>query len=139
MSGRVSKIRSKTMAAVKSKNTTPERLLRKYLTQLGLRYRLHGSDLPGKPDIFFSKQRIVIFCDGDFWHGRNWKKRKAQGQFKVRRKYWIDKIEGNIKRDRKINRELKRGGWKVLRFWESEIYKKGQAIATEIENIVNER
>ncbi len=139
MSGRVSKIRSKTMAAVKSKNTSPEILLRKYLTQLGLRYRLYRSDLPGRPDIIFSKYKIVVFCDGDFWHGRHLKKRLAKGQLKVRRKYWIAKIEGNIRRDKIINRELKKEGWTVLRFWETDIYKRGQTIAAEIDKIIKVR
>ena len=70
----------------------------------------------GKPDIVLPKYKIVIFCDGDFWHGKNYDEEK--GRYK---KFWIDKIALNIKRDIEVNKRLKEEGWKVLRFWKTEI------------------
>jgi DNA mismatch endonuclease (patch repair protein) len=111
------------MSAVKGKDTSPEILLRKILASYGLRYRLHPSAVPGRPDVVFSQQKIAVFCDGDFWHGRKWKERKARGQFKVRRDFWINKIETNIARDKRINRLLRKSGWTIIRFWESDLKK----------------
>lgn len=92
--GRVSEVRSRTMAAIKSKNTVPELVLRRELARVGLRFRLHKKGLPGKPDIVFSRLKVAVFCDGDFWHGRGWKKRLASGKrFGVRHDYWTQKIK----------------------------------------------
>lgn len=123
--------RSRNMSAIKSKNTKPEILLRKILRELGLHYRLHYKKLPGRPDIVLPKYKIAIFCDGDFWHGRRWKQRKEKG-FNVRPDYWISKIERNIARDKRNNRELKKLGWKVLRFWASDINKKSNKVIQKI-------
>lgn len=130
--GRVSKSRSRNMAAIKNKNTSQEILLRKYLFALGLKYRIHSPNLPGCPDIVFSKSKVVVFCDGDFWHGRNWKKRKTKGEFKVRNTFWTNKIESNIKRDRKTNYKLRTLGWRVFRFWNKDIEKDPAKIAFQI-------
>lgn len=124
------------MAAVRSKNTKPEILLRRALTATGLRYRLHRKGLPGTPDIVFPSERIAIFCDGEFWHGRNWRARKAAGQFKVRNSYWCAKIESNIARDKRVNRELRRLGWTVIRYWNSKIERATQEVAREINTLV---
>jgi len=107
------------MAAIRSKNAKAEILLRKTLTQKGVRYRLHGN-LAGRPDLIFMRAKIAVFCDGDFWHGRNWKKRKQKG-FNVRSSYWVKKIESNIARDRQVNADLRKARWTALRYWESEI------------------
>jgi DNA mismatch endonuclease, patch repair protein len=136
VAGRVSKLRSRIMAAVKSKNTSPEKLMRKQLTRLGLRYRLNRRNLPGCPDIVFPRSKLAIFCDGDFWHGRFWKKRMESGEFKVRRKFWINKIECNIRRDRKVNKELRAIGWRVVRIWETDIKKNGGKLAERIQSIL---
>lgn len=134
--GRVSAMRSRIMAAVRGKNTKPELLLRRALTNEGLRYRLHRKGLPGTPDIIFPCERIAIFCDGDFWHGRNWKARKAAGQFKVRKSYWCAKIETNIARDKRVNRDLRKLGWTVKRYWNSNIETSSRQIAREIRTLV---
>ena len=139
MAWRVSPMRSKIMSAVRSKNTLPELALRKVLSLRGLKYRLFSSKLPGKPDIVFSKSKVAVFCDGDFWHGRRWKRRKASGQFKIRRKYWIEKIEGNIKRDKLVNRRLRKLGWLVLRFWESDILKSPEKIGYMVYEAISKR
>lgn len=103
-------------------NTKPELYLRKALWNSGFRYRKNVSDLPGIPDIVFSKPRIVIFCDGEFWHGNNWNIRKQRLKKGTNPDYWIAKIERNMERDKQNTQKLENTGWTVLRFWESEIY-----------------
>jgi len=102
-------------------DTAPERALRRELWTCGLRYRTHVAALRGRPDIVFARQRLVIFCDGDFWHGRNWSQRRRKLERGANAAYWIAKIESNMRRDRVITNELLRGGWRVLRIWESDI------------------
>ncbi|OUO51980.1 very short patch repair endonuclease [Desulfovibrio sp. An276] len=112
------------MSSIKSKNTVPELLLRKALWREGLRYRVNYSKLPGKPDIVFTKYKIAIFCDGDFWHGHNWVIRKMSSldeELSHYSEFWRNKINRNIQRDAKVNKELSDLGWDVLRFWESDI------------------
>lgn len=114
----------KIMSAIKSKNTKPEMLLRKALWARGLRYRVNVSKLKGKPDVVFSKAKIAIFCDGDFWHGHNWKIRGLNSldeELSGYTEYWVSKINRNIERDNYVTRELQAAGWFVLRFWESDI------------------
>lgn len=114
----------KIMSAVKSKNTRPEIALRRVLWSRGLRYRVNVKSLPGKPDIVFTKARIAVFCDGDFWHGHNWAIRGLSSldeELKRYSQFWRDKILGNIKRDKENTSRLEADGWKVLRFWESDI------------------
>lgn len=132
MGWRVSPIRSKVMAAIKGRDTKPEMAMRRHLSALGLRYRLCRPGLPGRPDIVFASAKVVVFCDGDFWHGRRWAARKARGEFKVRRGYWLPKIERNIARDKANNRKLKKMGWLVIRVWESDILRDGKRIAKDV-------
>lgn len=112
------------MSKIRGKNTKAELLFRKALSAevypKGFRYRLHYKKIIGSPDIVFVKQKIAIFIDGDFWHGRGYGKK---GGMKLRKKFWRDKIETNIRRDRRVNRRLKKEGWKVLRIWESDMKK----------------
>ena len=113
----------------RSRDTKAEMLLRRALWKLGIRYRLHDATLPGKPDIIVAKAHVVIFCDGDFWHGRNWRSRKAKLARGANAAYWIPKIEANIQRDRKKTRKLEQLGWTVLRFWETDILRDPQSVA----------
>lgn len=115
------KARSSLMSKIKSKNTKPEILLRKDLWRAGVRYRIHGVKLPGNPDIVNKRLRLVIFVDGEFWHGYNWNKKKTK--IKANRDFWIAKIERNMQRDRENNQQLHLLGYKVFRFWEHEIKK----------------
>lgn len=101
--------------------TRCEMLLRRRLFASGCRYRVDASDLPGRPDIVFPRARLVIFCDGDFWHGKNWPERRLKLAEGHNADYWIPKIERNMARDLVVSRELRDAGWIVLRFWESEI------------------
>lgn len=110
---------SYTMSRIRSKDTTPEVALRKALWAAGLRYRKHYKKAPGSPDIAIVHAKVAVFCDGIFWHGRNWEDRKKR--IKSNRDYWIPKIERNMARDRKANKELAEGGWFVIRFWETDI------------------
>ena len=109
------------MKKIRSVNTEPEQILRKELWKLGYRYRLNHKKLYGKPDIVLSKNKVIIFIDGEFWHGYKWENKKPK--IKANREYWIKKIEGNIKRDKCNNLKLRRLGFIVLRFWEHQIRK----------------
>ena len=112
----------KIMSAVKSKDTRPELKLRKALWKEGLRYRVNYKRLPGKPDIVFTKWKVVVFCDGDYWHGHNWAIRGSlQEELSGYSQYWRDKILRNIERDEENNMALKAQGWTVIRIWESDI------------------
>lgn len=114
----------KIMSAVKSKDTRPELKLRKALWNEGLRYRVNYKKLPGKPDIVFTRWKVVIFCDGDFWHGHNWAIRgmnNLQEELEGYSQYWRDKLLRNIERDEENNKALKDLGWTVIRIWESDI------------------
>ena len=112
--------RKKNMQHIRSKDTKAEILLRKALWRKGLRYRKNVNHLPGKPDIVFTKHKIVIFVDGDFWHARGHEKNPGE-QIDTNKNYWIDKLKRNVARDRYVNDLLFEQGWLVLRFWESDI------------------
>ncbi|MDD4190795.1 MAG: very short patch repair endonuclease [Mangrovibacterium sp.] len=115
------KQRSELMAKIKSQNTKPELKLRKALWNLGFRYRKNLRKLPGSPDIVCTKYKLVIFVDGEFWHGYNWSEKKTK--IKTNRDFWIPKIERNIQRDLQNNQLLTDAGWYVIRFWEHELKK----------------
>lgn len=112
--------RKKNMQHIRSKDTEAEILLRKALWRKGFRYRKNVKDLPGKPDIVFTKHKIVIFVDGDFWHARGHEKNPGE-QIDTNKNYWITKLKRNVARDRYVNELLLEQGWLVLRFWESDI------------------
>ena len=113
--------RSRLMSKIKGKDTKPEILLRKALWAAGMRYRLYNKSLPGNPDIVFKKYKLVIFIDGEFWHGFEWEKKRKK--IKTNRDFWIAKIERNMQRDRANNLKLQAMGFKVLRFWEKQVKK----------------
>jgi DNA mismatch endonuclease, patch repair protein len=111
--------RSKLMSKIKGKDTIPEKSLRKALWNIGIRYRKTNKGIIGNPDIVIKKYKLTIFVDGEFWHGYKWTYKKQK--IKANRDYWIKKIEGNMARDKRVNLDLKKNGWTVLRFWEKEI------------------
>ena len=113
--------RSELMGKIKSKNTKPELKLRKALWSLGYRYRKNLKQLPGCPDIIFTRYKLAIFVDGEFWHGFNWQEKRTK--IKTNREFWIPKIERNIQRDNQNNQLLLDSGWHVVRFWESKLKK----------------
>ena len=129
----------KIMSAIPSKNTEPELILRKALWQKNLRYRVNYKKLPGKPDVVFTKYRIAVFCDGDFWHGHNWAIRGLESleeELAGYSDFWRNKIEHNIARDAEVNRLLTEQGWIVIRFWESEIRSDLEGCVQKIEDVL---
>lgn len=112
------------MSRIRGKDTGPELKIRKLLFAKGIRgYRVHY-DLPGKPDIVFTRQKVVIFIDGCFWH-------KCPVCFRepeTRKDFWMNKINSNVGRDMKNNQILKEMGWKVIRIWEHEVRKDPEAV-----------
>ena len=115
--------RHKNMQNIKSKDTKIEVQLRKALWAKGYRYRKNDKKLPGKPDIVLGKYKIVIFCDSEFFHGKDWEVLKPRLEKGTNPEYWVKKIENNRRRDDEINKELTFEGWTVIRFW-GERYKK---------------
>lgn len=120
-------------------DTTHEIALRRAAWRLGLRYRKNARAVLGVPDLIFSRQRVAVFCDGDFWHGRKWKRLNSRLLNGTNASYWAPKILSNIERDRRVTRTLRRQGWTVLRFWESEIKKDPDAVAIHIRDAVATR
>lgn len=115
--------RRRNMQRIKGKNTSIEILFRKALWKKGYRYRKNYKKLPGTPDIVLSKYKIVIFCDGEFFHGKDWDNLKERLEKGEKGEYWISKISRNMQRDHEIDKELQFLGWTVLRFWGDDIKK----------------
>jgi len=111
--------RSAIMAAVRSSNTTPERIVRSALHRLGYRYRLHDRHLPGKPDLSFPSRRVALFVHGCFWH-RHPGCRRASTPV-ARQNYWLAKFERNVTRDSKTQQTLEQQGWRVIVVWECQL------------------
>lgn len=109
--------RSEIMSKIRSKNTKIETLVFRELRRKGIYFQKHYKKAPGSPDIALPRKKIAVFIDGDFWHGYQFSKRKD----KLPKKYWKEKIENNIKRDRSNRAKLCRKGWKVFRVWEHEV------------------
>jgi DNA mismatch endonuclease (patch repair protein) len=122
-----------------STGTLPEVMLRRALSGLRARYRLHAADLPGKPDIVFRRAKVAVFVDGDFWHGRQWQHRKARLTVGSNSAYWVGKIGANRRRDSIYNRLLKKAGWVVIRVWETDLKGNPEPAARTITNIVEDR
>ena len=126
------------MSLIKSRNTNFEtsflRILSAEIYPRGYRYRKHYSKATGKPDVVFVKQKIAVFLDSDFWHGRDFKALKPQ----LRSKFWLKKITRNVQRDRKVNRVLRNAGWQVLRFGERELKKNPHRAVRRIESALRD-
>jgi DNA mismatch endonuclease (patch repair protein) len=120
----------------RSADTEHECLLRSLLWRQGLRYRKNVRALPGKPDIVFSAARVAVFCDGDFWHGRDWPRLSRKLRIGTNAIYWFPKIKTNRNRDRRNDRLLKREGWTVIRLWETDIHRNPLQVAQTIAELV---
>ena len=129
--------RHKNMAANKGKGTKLELVFGKFLWNAGIRYRKNDKSVFGKPDFVIRGSKIAIFCDGEFWHGRNWNIRK--NDHKSNCEFWHSKIERNIERDKEVNEELHKQGWKVFRFWETEITGSPDVCLNAILNYMNRK
>ena len=127
--------RRKNMQAVKNKGSKIEVLLAKELWKRGYRYRKNNNTIYGKPDLTFTKYKIAIFVDGEFWHGKDWVNRKQDHKSNIN--FWHKKIERNIERDKEVNRQLINEGWTVLRFWGKDIKKNLFLCVKKIEESIN--
>ncbi len=122
------------MSRIKGRDTKPELTLRRLLHKRNIRgYRLHYN-LPGKPDIVFVGGRLAIFIDGCFWH-------KCPTHFvrpETRTEFWMNKIDGNVRRDDAVNTKMKEAGWRVMRFWEHEIRENPEKVVLAIVGCLNQ-
>ena len=132
---KVSEQRSRNMSAIKSKNTKPEIAVRKVLHSMGYRFRLHGKELPGSPDIVLPKYRTVIFVHGCFWHRH--KDCKYATTPKTRGEFWNNKFRSNVERDLEIKENIKNIEWRSVVIWECET-KDIENLRGKIINIFNE-
>ena len=115
--------RHRNMKNIHGKDTKIEVMLRKALWNKGYRYRKNDKMLPGSPDIVLTKYKIAIFCDGEFFHGKDWEVLKPRLEKSNNSEFWISKISGNRERDDVVNKRLLFEGWTVIRFWGDEIKK----------------
>lgn len=130
---------SRAKRANRKQDSRHEKLLRNELTKLGLRYRKYADDLPGSPDVVFTKAKVAVFCDGDFWHGRNWVRLRRDLSHRHNAAYWIAKIARNRQRDQEVNRMLAKAGWHIVRIWETDILRQPHEIALSIQVHVRDR
>lgn len=134
----VSENRRKTMSHISGKDTSIEISLRKALWHKGYRYRKNYKELPGSPDIALTKYKIAVFCDSEFWHGKDWEKLHGKLEKGNNPKYWTKKIAENIERDREKDRMLIAMGWRVLHFWEKDIDNSLEVCVKTVEEAVLE-
>lgn len=132
----VSPRRKKTMSHIRGKDTAIEVALRKSLWKKGYRYRKNFRDLPGSPDICITKYKIAIFCDSEFFHGKDWDVLKPKVERGNNGEYWTKKIQENIDRDREKDKKLLYLGWTVIHFWGKDIMKKTDECVKVIEETI---
>ena len=125
---------SRRMSKVKTKRNKPETLLAKALWHKGYRYYLNNRKLLGTPDITISKFNIVIFIDGEFWHGKDIKEFESRNH--NNKEYWLEKIQENIKHDSYVTKKLQQDGWNVIRFWSKDIMQYLDDCITVIEDYI---
>lgn len=128
--------RHKNMKNIKNKDTNIEVTLRKALWNKGYRYRKNDKRLPGKPDIVLTKYKIAIFCDSEFFHGKDWEVLKPQLERGKNADFWIEKISKNQQRDEEVNQQLQYLGWTVIRFWGKDITKHTDECVQVIEETI---
>lgn len=131
--------RHKNMSHIKNKDSQIELVLRKALWNRGYRYRKNYKKLPGKPDIALTKYKIAVFCDSEYFHGKDWDDLLPRLQRGNNSDFWIKKISGNIERDKVVNSMLEEMGWLVLRFWGNDIKKNLSNCVDIIETAIKER
>lgn len=128
--------RHKNMQRIHSKDTRIEIILRKALWNKGYRYRKNCRNITGKPDIALTKYKIAIFCDGEFFHGKDWEVLKPRLEKSNNAEYWISKILRNRERDDAINKKLLAEGWTVIRFWGKDIQKHTEECVKVVEETI---
>jgi len=127
---------SERMKKVKSRGTTLEKEMERILRSLHMRYQ-RQLDLRGNPDFRIRDANVLIFCDSSFWHGRREKEVSGKA-FKRNRSLWVEKLTKNRKRDERNNRALRRAGWSVWRFWDTDILKRPEKVKNRLRRIMNE-
>ena len=132
----VTEQRRKTMSKIRGKNTTIEVTLQMALWAKGYRYRKNYKKLPGSPDICLTKYRIAIFCDSEFFHGKDWEILKPRLEKGKNPDYWVKKIERNIQRDEEKDQQLNFMGWTVIHFWGKDILKDTEQCVRVIEETI---
>ncbi len=130
--------RHKNMSNIRNKDTGIEVKLRKELWKRGFRYHKNDKNLPGKPDIVLPKYKIAIFCDSEFFHGKDWEELQKQLMRGDNAEFWIKKISQNRDRDEEVNKQLMFRGWTVLRFWGKDIKKNTEQCIKVIEEKIFE-
>lgn len=128
--------RRKNMLHIKANDTRIEVLLRKALWQKGFRYRKNYKELPGTPDIVLTQYKIAIFCDGEFFHGKDWEVLKPRLEKSNNSEFWISKISKNREHDDVVNKKLLFMGWTVIRFWGNDIKKNTDECVKVIEETI---
>ena len=128
--------RRRNMQNIHQKDTSIELCLRKALWKKGYRYRKNVKTLPGKPDIVITKYKIAIFCDSEFFHGKDWEVLQPRLEKGVHGDFWVKKITNNRRRDDEVNKQLLFMGWTVIRFWGKEIMKNTDECVRVIEETV---
>lgn len=123
---------SKAKRRTPRRDTRPELELRRLLWAQGLRYRKNVTFLAGAPDLVFLKQRVVVFCDGDFWHGRDWPSRRRKLARGANSEYWLAKIASNMQRDVRVTASLRADGWTVVRVWERDVKHNLQSVLEQV-------
>lgn len=134
----VTEQRKKTMSKIRGKDTKIEVALRKALWAKGYRYRKNYKKIPGSPDICLTKYKIAIFCDSEFFHGKDWEVLKAKVAKGNNGEYWVKKIQENIVRDGEKDKALNALGWTVIHFWGKDILKKTDECVRVIEETIFE-
>lgn len=134
---------ARNMSAIRSRENRTEVALRRALFASGLRYRKYGSGLYGHPDIVFPRARVVVFVDGDYWHGRTLREKGEEAvssyYTEAQRTYWVPKLRRTVQRDAETTAALRSEGWLVLRFWESDVKANLQKTCDQIVKTVQRR
>lgn len=125
------------MQANKAIGTSSENMLARALWAKGYRYRKNDKNTLGKPDLVFKSLKIAIFVDGEFWHGKDWERKKLK--ITENRAYWIQKIERNIERDECNRIALEETGWSVLRFWHKEVKRNLAGCVAVVEQVISQK
>ena len=131
--------RRKNMSHIRSRDTSIELILRKSLWHRGIRYRKNYKELPGSPDIAITKYKIAVFCDSEFFHGKDWEKLRLRLSNGSNSAFWIKKITRNKERDEEVNKALTFREWIVLRFWGEDISKHTEDCIRVIEDAIMDR
>ncbi len=134
---------ARNMSAIRSRENKVEAALRSMVHREGFRFRKYSKNLPGKPDFVFPRERVAVFVDGDFWHGRMVREQGPEILFQriksATRPYWVEKLQRNIRRDETVTAQLKALDWIVVRMWESEVKADPKAAALHVTKTVRQR